>query len=283
MRWRSRVLGGAIVVCLSACSAPSAAHEERGEASSQSAVGASVPRASIETSNHDQTSARDDEAGEALKRMHARGRAIDTFAAKLELDLTRADGAKASLAGDLRMARPDRFRLRSSRFGFMVCDVVMHGDECSALLSPIVREQALASADASKALLGVLGSLLGWIGSDAMHFELVRGDPDRAVFRVMRDQDQSLEWTIARDDGRVLIVERWEAGALTGRLECMEHALVDGVPLPRRLQFVSPMGRIDVSVRSMRVNPELEDSAFTPPAGAERLDGMTRSGEPRSP
>ncbi|MBM4112876.1 MAG: hypothetical protein FJ253_05795, partial [Phycisphaerae bacterium] len=110
---------------------------------------------------------------EVIELVDDRGRRIDSFDAQLDLSLRRADGAAADLAGALRMARPDRFRLRSTKFGFLVCEVVMREGSAWAIMSPVVKDQARASAEATHDLLRVLGSLLGWRASGTGELAIV--------------------------------------------------------------------------------------------------------------
>lgn len=209
-----------------------------------------------------------------------RGERVERITADLRLDLTRADGAEATLDATLRMARPDRVRVRSTKWGLVVCDVVVHGGDAHALLSPVVREQALASAEASMALARVLTSLGGWyegVLGGAGRIEIVEERPEAIVVRLPDDgragksASIGLEWTLARSDGRTLKVRRFEDGACTGILECGDHVDVDGVPLPSRLRFESAAGRIDVEVSRPRVNPPMDARAFELPQGAVTL------------
>lgn len=217
-----------------------------------------------------------------------RGDRVERVDAELKLHLTRADGAKAQLDATLKLGRPDRFRLRTTKWSFLVADVVVRGVDAQALLSPVVREHALETAQASFALGSVLGSLVGWYGGESEEsaqrststaterFEIIEERPDSIVVRVSKDKGTALEWTLARSDGRALQVRRFEADTITGVLGCSEHLDVDGVPLPTRLRFESTMGRIDVEVENLRINQSPDDRTpadrtFEPPVGAVRL------------
>ena len=209
-----------------------------------------------------------------MARVRERGMRVERVNADLVLDLTRADGAQARLHASLWMERPDLFRVRSTKWGFLVCDVIVRGDDASALLSSVVREQAQSSAEASVALARVLGSLVGWRaggGDPFEHFEVVEERDDAIVVRVLSDGAHALEWTLARSDGRPLRVRRLEGDQVTGVLACEQPVDVDGVPLPTRLRFESAMGRIDVEVKKPRVNEPANDRAFDVPKDAERL------------
>jgi len=249
-------------------------------------------------------------AAEVIAEVVARGQRIERVDAALTMDLKRADGAAARLSATLRMARSDHFRVRSTKWGFLVCDVIVRGDDASALLSPVVRDQALSSAEATVALARVLGALVGWLdgaAGETTHFDLVE------VFEVIEERDDaivvrigrigraanadiaastphtgraasttsapaiSLEWTLARSDGRPLRVRRMEGEVVTGVLTCSDHIDIDGVPMPTHLRFESTTGTIDVKVRQPRVNPPADDRAFDLPDGAEPL--MVRTAE----
>jgi len=211
-------------------------------------------------------------AEELLGQIDARGLAVERFDADLEMSLRRADGAQVTLAGSLSMARPDRCRLRSTKFGFLVCDVVLCDGEGWALVSPVVREQAEAAAGATHELMKVLGSLLGWRDGAMGAFAIVEEGSDRLVARGEWPQGMTLEWTLSRDDGRVLEVRRLETGQIVGTLRCSDHVHIDRAIVPTRLLFESATGRIDVRVRSPRVNEQQSEHAFSAPKGAQRLE-----------
>jgi len=212
---------------------------------------------------------------ELLELVAIRGAIVRTLTADLVLDLERADGAQARLAASLTMERPDRIRVRSTKWGFQVCDVVVMGTDARGTLSPVVREQAISSAQATVALAGVLGSLVGWHVSSLQAFD-EGGDEIILRFEGGADDALALEWTVARDDARVLLVRRFEHGEVTGTLACSAHECVEGVPLPTRLRFESAMGRIDVEVRRPAVNTTLPREAFELPAGAEAITSASR-------
>lgn len=235
-------------------------------------TGASPPRA--DTEQPTEITALPDAAA-VIAMVLARGERVETVEAELVLDLKRADGAEARLAGALRMARPDRFRVRSTKWGFLVCDVVVRGEAAHAVLSPVVREQAQSSAEATVALSRVLGSMVGWSSAkSSTTFTLVEQRPTEIVVRLASNSPIEVEWTLARSDGRTLMVRRIEQGEATGVLTCSDHVEVDGVPLPRHLRFESAMGRIDVEVKKPRVNAGMALDAFEPPSGALPVESL---------
>ncbi len=209
---------------------------------------------------------------ELLGMLEERGARVERLDARLDLHLHRADGAEASLAGALSMERPGRFRLRSTKFGFLVCDVVIRDGGAWALGSPVVREQAESSAEATHALLAVLGSLLGWRSADAPPLTVTSEDGRRVVVSAPESTGARLEWTLDRADARVVEVRRLDGGTVVGVLQCSEHQWIDGVPVPRRLRFESATGTITVRVRSMRLGAPLPADAFTPPEGARPIE-----------
>lgn len=223
--------------------------------------GAAIPGESVDRS-----------ASEVIVLLEARGEEFDRFDADLTLRLARADGAKVTLAAQLWMARPDRVRVRSTKFGFLVCDVIVDGGAVNALLSKVVEEQARSSAQASVALGRVLSSLLGWRDRSRGALEVVAEDETTVVVRMPESGTVMVEWTLGRADARTIRVRRLEGDVVLGLLECRDHRDLGGMPLPRRLHFESATGTIDVTVENPRFGAEGGPDPFTVPKGAVPIE-----------
>lgn len=203
---------------------------------------------------------------DSLKLMQERSSKIKDISGEGAITLTDPKGQSVRLDAAFVFAPPDRARVRAWKFGQAVLDLTVTS-EATFLFLPRKDGHAdqlrSASGDTSHAVREWLNRLSR--GFDAS------GDVSESGSQLIVKTPQSL---VAYIDRKTLTPRRYvaldEAGRERFALTLSQYRTIGDTVWPMRIEAKSPSGLVRIDLRNMELNTA-PDSAFKPPARAERL------------
>ena len=203
----------------------------------------------------------------ALATLRERTAALKNVRGEATIKLTNAKGESVNLDGAFVLAKPERARLRAWKFGQAVFDLTIDGEKAWAYLP---REEA------KPAVPGLRQSLGRWLALLSDGDGLFEG---QAV-------ERGGEIRVARPEGDGVVCCAIDAATLTPRqytlidgrgqrrfrLVLSEYRpAADGQVWPSMLFAESETGTVEVRMRDVETNTDIDPAAFKPPARAEAL------------
>jgi len=188
------------------------------------------------------------------------------------ITLTRPDGESVRLDAAMAMQPPQRARMRAWKFGRAVFDLTVTPEGVWAVIpEDPKRKEQITAAGVSAAKLAKTWSVLsgGFFESPGLKAE-TRGSK-LLVRREMSDEPL----VVCEVDRSTLTPRKYslldDKGVTRFTLSLEQYRQFGNVVWPTRLIAVSESGTVEIELRDVEINPELEPAAFVPPKRAEKL------------
>src|SRR4051812_3072017 len=212
------------------------------------------------------------DAASSVRQVAEHAKQVHSLTGEGLITLTRPDGESVRLDAAMAMQPPQRARMRAWKFGRALFDLTVTPEGVWAVIpDDPKRKEQITSAGVSAAKLAKTWSVLsgGFFESAGLKAEtrgsklLVRREtPDEPV--VVCEVDRSTltprKYSLLDDKG----VTRFT-------LSLEQYRQFGSVVWPTRLTAISDSGMVEIELRDVEINPELEPGAFVPPRRAEKL------------
>jgi len=188
------------------------------------------------------------------------------------ITLTRPDGESVRLDAAMAMQPPKRARMRAWKFGRAVFDLTVTPEGVWAVIpeDPKHKEQ-ITSAGVSAAKLARTWSVLsgGFFESAGLKAET------RGSKLLVRRETPDEPLVVCEVDRSTLTPRKYsmqdDKGVTRFTLSLEQYRQFGSVVWPTRLTAVSDSGTVEIELRDVEINSELEPAAFVPPRRAEKL------------
>jgi outer membrane lipoprotein-sorting protein len=188
------------------------------------------------------------------------------------ITLTRPDGESVRLDAAMAMQPPERARMRAWKFGRAVFDLTVTPQGVWAVIpDDPKRKEQMTSAGVSAAKLAKTWSVLsgGFFDGAGLKAET------RGSMLIVRRETPDEPVVICEVDRATLTPRRYsmldDRGVTRFTLSLAQYRQFGSVVWPTRLTAVSDSGTVEIELRDVEINPELEPAAFVPPKRAEKL------------
>jgi hypothetical protein len=188
------------------------------------------------------------------------------------ITLTRPDGESVRLDAAMAMQPPQRARIRAWKFGRAVFDLTVTPEGVWAVIpEDPKRKEQITSAGVSAAKLARTWSVLsgGFFESAGLKAET------RGSKLVVRCETPDEPLVICEVDRPTLTPRKYsmldDKGVTRFTLSLEQYRQFGSVVWPTKLAAVSDSGTVEIELRDVDINPQLEPAAFVPPRRAEKL------------
>ena len=212
------------------------------------------------------------DAASTLKLVAEHAKQVRSLTGEGLITLTRPDGESVRLDAAMAMQPPTRVRMRAWKFGRAVFDLTVTPDGVWAVIpDDPKRKEQMTSAGVSAAKLAKTWSVLsgGFFESAGLKAE-TRGS------KLLVRRDTADEPVVVCEVDRATLTPRKyslldDKGVTRFTLSLEQYRQFGSVVWPTKLMAVSDSGTVEIELRGVEINPELEPAAFVPPRRAEKL------------
>ena len=197
---------------------------------------------------------------------------VHTLTGEGLITLTRPDGESVRLDAAMAMQPPSRARMRAWKFGRAVFDLTVTPDGVWAVIpEDPKRKEQITSAGVSAARLARTWSVLSGGFFDSPNLK----PQTRGSKLIVRRQSPGEPVVICEVDRPTLTPRKYsmldDKGATRFTLSLDQYRQFGSVVWPTKLTAISDSGTVEIELRDVEINPQLEPAAFIPPRRAEKL------------
>lgn len=212
------------------------------------------------------------DAASTVKLVAEHARQVRSLTGEGLITLTRPDGESVRLDAAMAMRPPERARMRAWKFGRAVFDLTVTPEGIWAVIpEDPKRKEQITSAGVSAAKLAKTWSVLsgGFFDGAGLKSET------RGYKLLVRRESPGEPVVICEVDRATLTPRKYsmldDKGITRFSLSLEQYRQFGSMVWPTKLTAVSDSGTVEIELRDVEINPELEPAAFVPPRRAEKL------------
>jgi outer membrane lipoprotein-sorting protein len=212
------------------------------------------------------------DAAATLRALADRAHLVHTLSGEGLITLIRPDGESIRLDGALVMRPPDDARVRAWKFGRAIFDLTITPDGVWAITpdDPQRKEQIQAAGVNAAKLAKTWSVLSGGFFDEPNLTAHTQGEK-----LILRRQIPGEPIVICEVDRSTLTPRKYlmldDAGKQRFSLTLDHYRQFTPIAWPTRLRAISEGGTVEVDLHDVQINPDLPQTAFTPPRRAEKL------------
>jgi outer membrane lipoprotein-sorting protein len=212
------------------------------------------------------------DAASSLKLVAEHAKQVRSLTGEGLITLTRPNGESVRLDAAMAMQPPERARMRAWKFGRAVFDLTVTPEGVWAVIpEDPKRKEQITSAGVSAAKLAKTWSVLsgGFFESQGLTAETAGSK------MLVRRVTPGEALVICEVDRKTLTPRKYsmldDQGKTRFSLALERYRQFGEVVWPTKLVAISDGGTVEIELREVEINPELEAAAFVPPRRAEKL------------
>jgi outer membrane lipoprotein-sorting protein len=212
------------------------------------------------------------DAASSVKLVAEHAKQVHSLTGEGLITLKRPDGESVRLDAAMAMQPPERARIRAWKFGRGVFDLTVTPEGVWAVIpEDPKRKEQITSAGVSAAKLAKTWSVLsgGFFDSPGLSSEI------RGSKLLVRRATAGEPVVVCEVDRQTLTPRKYsmldDKGVMRFTLSLEQYRQFGPVVWPTKLTAISESGTVEIELRDVEINPELEAAAFVPPRRAEKL------------
>ena len=212
------------------------------------------------------------DAASSVKLIAQHAKQVHSLTGEGLITLKRPDGESVRLDAAMAMQPPERARIRAWKFGRGVFDLTVTPQGVWAVIpEDPKRKEQITSAGVSAAKLAKTWSVLsgGFFESSGLTAE------NRGSKLMVRRETPGEAMVVCEVDRPTLTPRKYsmldDKGVTRFTLSLEQYRQFGPVVWPTKLTAVSESGAVEIELRDVEINPELEAAAFVAPRRAEKL------------
>jgi hypothetical protein len=212
------------------------------------------------------------DAASSVKLVAEQAKQVHSLTGEGLITLKRPDGESVRLDAAMAMQPPERARIRAWKFGRGVFDLTVTPEGVWAVIpEDPKRKEQITSAGVSAAKLAKTWSVLsgGFFDSAGLSAE------NRGSKMIVSRETPGEPVVVCEVDRPTLTPRKYsmldDKGVIRFTLSLEQYRQFGQVVWPTKLTAVSESGTVEIELRDVEINPELEAAAFVPPRRAEKL------------
>jgi outer membrane lipoprotein-sorting protein len=212
------------------------------------------------------------DAASTVKLVAEHAKQVHSLTGEGLITLKRPDGESVRLDAAMAMQPPERARIRAWKFGRGVFDLTVTPQGVWAVIpEDPKRKEQITSAGVSAAKLAKTWSVLsgGFFDGPGLSSEI------RGSKLLVRRVTPGEAVVVCEVDRQTLTPRKYsmldDKGVTRFTLSLEQYRQFGPVVWPTKLAAISESGTVEIELRDVEINPELEAAAFVPPRRAEKL------------